>query len=618
MVLRGPAAQIAFDGDANPTRAAQGFARSKGIDVEDLKVQEMDGRDYVVAEIAEQGRSSAQVLAEVLPEVIGSLNFGKSMRWNESGVSFSRPLRWYVALLQEVVVPFSYAGILSGRVTRGIRPVGSPDLEIASAGDYAETIARAGIMLDVEQRKAHILSEARALAAQEGGEIPEDDDLLNEVANLVEYPLLILGRFDPAYLKLPASVLLAVMRKHQRYLPVMRGEEMLPCFVAVANGSDLDQDLVRHGNEEVLRARYADAAFFYEADTRYSLDHFTSRLSTLTFEEHLGSVLDKVGRIETVVPALGERLGLSQDGLEAARRAAALCKSDLATNMVVELTSLQGVMGRHYALASGEPPEVAQAIEEHYLPRYVGDRFPESPVGLALGLADRLDTLVGLFAVGVKPTGAADPWGLRRAALGVLQLLLERGDAFSLSGACEIVAKSMPVEVGEEVIAEVVRFIAVRLEALLRDEGVAYDVVNAVLAEQADDPVRASVGVQMLSAATRRGDWTELLDSYARCVRITRDVQETLDPPSEEDLQEASAKTLLRGYRTAAELVAASPTVDGLVEAITALRPSITRFFDDVLVMDPDPRVRRNRLALLQAIAGLGDGLADLSQMEGF
>ncbi|MCD6518994.1 MAG: glycine--tRNA ligase subunit beta [Anaerolineae bacterium] len=390
IVVRGPAVNIAFDEEGKPTKAAQGFARSRGIQVSELQRREFNGKEYVVAILKEEGRQASALLAQALPQVIASLRFPQSMRWNASGVSFSRPLRWFVALLEDKVIPFEYALVRSGNTSRGIRSQNSPSLTIPDARSYFQVMEKAGIMLRVSAREESLLAQAKALAAEVGGQLGQDPDLVREVANLVEYPLAIRGSFDPAYLRLPDAVLLAVMRKHQRYLPVLREGKLLPYFITIANGSDLDVDAVRYGNEEVLRARYADATYFYEADTKRPLESFTPRLSTLTFQEQLGSMLDKVKRLEQLVPQLGELLGLSPKELEAAKRAASLCKSDLATQLVIELTSLQGIMGHHYALLSGEPQEVAQAIEEHYLPRFMGDRLPESKIGLTVGLADRL------------------------------------------------------------------------------------------------------------------------------------------------------------------------------------------------------------------------------------
>jgi glycyl-tRNA synthetase len=616
-VVRGPAAAIAYDAEGQPTKAALGFARSRGVEASVLQRRQIEGREYVVAVIVERGRSAAEVLAELLPNLLAGLRFGKGMRWNASNVAFSRPIRWLVALLEEAVVPFAFAGVPSGRVSQGIRALGSPELTIASARDYAEAIAAAGIALAVEQREQLVLEQARPLAAQVGGELVAEADLLREVANLVEYPLAIRGAFDESYLRLPDAVLLAVMRKHQRYLPVVREGHLLPCFIAIANGRTLDVDAVRAGNEAVLRARYADAGFFYDADTKRSLSEFTAGLSTLTFQEQVGSMLDKVERLKLLTPDLADLLGMDAAATAAATRAAALCKSDLTTQLVVELTSLQGIMGRHYAEQSGEPADVALAIAEHYLPRYVGDKLPSALPGIAVGLADRLDTLVALFAVGMRPSGAADPWGLRRAALGLLQLLVEKRINLALPEALSLAAERLPIEVTEEALRDVTDFITRRFQGYLRDLGYRYDLVDAVLAELSYDPYAALQALQTLAPRAEAGDWDALLDAYARCVRITRDQparyavdRRALTLEAELALYEAQAQASAR--------LAAQPDMAMLLAMLDGLVPVITRFFEDVLVMDKDEALRRNRLGLLQSISALTEGIVDLSLVEGF
>ena len=616
-IVKGPAARLAFDEQGKPTKAALGFARGQGIDVSALQVRSLEGKDYAVAVIVDRGREAAPVLAEMLPGVVSGLQFPLSMRWNASGVSFSRPIRWLVALLDEVVVPFEYAGVRSGRVSRGIRPQGSPELVIERASDYERVMAGAGIMLDVAARQAAILEQAKALAAEVGGEVPQDADLLEEVANLVEYPLAIRGAFEREYLRLPEEVLLAVMRKHQRYFPVVREGRLLPYFVVVANGAGLDVDAVRHGNEEVLRARYADAAFFYDADRKQPLEAFTPLLATLTFQEQLGSVLDKVKRLERLAPEIAQLLGASEAELRTVARAAVLCKSDLATKLVVELTSLQGKMGRHYAELSGEPREVALAIEEHYLPQSAGDRLPTTLAGLALGLADRLDTLVGLFAVGIRPSGAADPWGLRRAALGVVQLLVGKQVSLALPEALSLAAEGLPVAADEEVLREVMDFVTKRYRGYLLDSGFRYDMVDAVLAERGYDPYLAYRTLQAFEPWVRRADWAELLDTYARCVRITRD-QEAIYAPEAQYLTEPAARALYEAYQAVAKRVNPESSVDELFRALEELKPLIRRFFDEILVMTEDPELRKSRLGLLQGISALTEGIVDLTVMEGF
>jgi len=616
-VVRGPSVSIAYDAEGKPTRAAQGFAKSRGLRVEDLGRQNIGGKEYVVASLVEKGRPTSAVLAELLPELLASIRFPHSMRWNSTGVSFSRPIRWYVALLEDVVIPFEYANIRSDRISRGIRSQGSPTISIPNARQYVRLLEEAGIMLDIAQREAHIKEQAEQLAQEVGGHALLEPDLIREVANLVEYPLAILGTFEKTFLRLPEPVLLAVMRKHQRYIPVVKDGKLLPYFVTIANGKNLDPVAVRAGNEDVIRARYADASYFYDADTQKPLEAFTPRLATLTFQEQLGSMLDKVERLKRLVPELSEMLGLDPQTTDIAQRAATLCKSDLATQMVVELTSLQGIMGRHYALLSGESEAVARAIEEHYLPRFVGDKLPEEMPGLVVGLADRLDTLIGLFAVGIRPTGAADPWGLRRTVLGLLQLLIEKQISLPLPEAMSLAAEPLPVEVTEGTLGEALDFVTRRLETLLRERGLRHDVVSAVLEERNYDPYLAYQTALELASWVEKPDWEDFLDNYARCVRITRD-QKAIGAVDESALVEPASKALHQAYQRVYPKVVAAQDIETLLGALKELKPFIERFFDDVLVMDPDQDLRRNRLALLQAISALPEGIADLSRMEGF
>jgi glycyl-tRNA synthetase len=616
--VKGPPANRAFDEAGNPTQAAEGFARGKGVSVADLEVREIDGGEYVVALVREEGRRTADVLAEAFPNMIASIKFSKSMRWNESGASFSRPVRWIVALFGSHAISFSYAGLDSRPITRGIRPLGSPDLVLGNVHTYFREMEKQGILLDVHERKAVIWAQAQALAAEVGGQMPDDPALLDEVANLVERPTSLRGAFEDRYLSLPHEVLIAVMRKHQRYFPVEdRQGRLLPYFVAVRNGDEECLDTVIVGNEHVIRARFADAEYFYSADIQKPLEAFLPRLGTLTFQEKLGSMLDKNERVAGLVPDIGELLGVSRPDLAAAQRAAQLAKADLATQMVVEMTSLQGIMGRHYALHQGESAAVADAIFEHWLPRSAGDRLPESMPGVVLALTDRLDSLVGLFAAGLAPTASADPFALRRAALGVVQIALERGIDLDLYEAVERAAAVQPLAVSAEVQDEVVAFIVGRLDVWLHEQNWPHDVIAAVLAEQGHNPARALQGVSELVAWVQREDWALILDNYARCVRITRPEPEIY--PVDSALFEAEIEhELLEAYHAAASRISVDGNVDTFLTVFVPLVPVIQRYFEGVMIHVPDRAVRQNRLGLLQAIAALARGRADLSELAGF
>ncbi len=622
LVFRGPPANRAQDADGQWTQAAIGFARSRGIAVEALQLREADGGRYVFAVQQVAGKAAAELLPELLVKLIAGIRFEKTMRWASDGVAFSRPIRWFVALFGEQVVPFSYANAHSGRGSRGLRSLNSPAIAIARAADYFDAMAANGIVVDRAQRQQLIRQQIAAAAASVGGVVPDEPALLDEVTDLVEQPAAILGSFEARYLSLPADVLTKVMQKHQRYFPVVRDaasrDRLLPYFITVANGQPSDPAVVRAGNEGVIRARYADAAFFIEHDRRQPLADFTPRLATLTFQEQLGSMLDKVRRLEQLTPWVAARLGLSAAETATAVRAASLCKSDLATSMVVEMTSLQGIMGREYALASGEPAAVAQAIFEHYLPRASGDRRPASLAGLALGLANRLDSIAGLFAVGLEPSGSADPFGLRRDALGIVQNLAEAGLSFPVRAGVAEAARLLPVAVTQEAQEKAAAFIAGRLENWLRDEGYPYDVVQAVLAAQGDDPAAARRAVAALAEVVARPDWSPVLTAYARCKRIVRKLPEQYPLPAAGIDPEPAAQALLAAYQAAAPAVQAAGDVAALDAALHSLMTPINAFFDAVLVMAEEPSQRQARLGLMQQIAALPDGIADLALLQGF
>ncbi len=617
--IKGPPADRAFDPEGNPTRAAEGFAHSKGIAVSDLAVKTVDGGDYVVAQIREEGQPAAAVLQEALPELIAGIRFNKSMRWNESGAAFSRPIRWFVALHGAQVVPFRYAGYVSGSETRGLRFQSPARFRVDSPEAYMAAMAEQGILLDPQERRRVILEDAQSLAEAVGGTLPDDPSLLDEVTHLVERPTAFRGSFDPDYLDvLPPEVLISVMKKHQRYFPVVDKQgDLLPHFVAVRNGDDRHLDIVRDGNEQVVLARFDDAAFFIREDLKRPLEDFVPELNTLTFQVKLGSYLEKTDRVSDIVKSLGPLLGLDAAEMDTAQRAAALSKADLVTNMVVEMTSLQGIMGRYYARHSGESAAVADAIFEHYLPRSAEDRLPESRPGLVVGLADRLDSLMGLFAAGLAPSGTKDPFAQRRAALGICQNLIAWELHFDLRKGLSMAADALTLEVSEEARTDCLDFIIGRLRSMLLDQGEPYDAVDAVLAAKGHDPYGAWVGVSALSAWTSREDWDQILPAFSRCVRITRDLDAvySVDP---EKLEDPAEEALYAALVQAEKTLAGNDGVDALLNAFLPMIPVVNRFFDAVLVMAEDAAIRQNRLGMLQRIAALSDGIADLSALEGF
>ena len=620
-VARGPAVSNAFDAAGQPTPAAQGFARGKGVAVGALQRRSMDGGEYVVALVRATGQPLAVVLAELAPRILAALEFKKSMRWRpgRTAPAFSRPVRWLAAMIDAQALPFEWGGLQAGSTSRALRSDAAPGgevIEIGAADSYSQSMRAHGIILEHEARARTIMEQAQQLAAKVDGTIAADAGLLAEVANLVECPTAFLGSFEEAYLELPQEVLVSVMKKHQRYFPVWRAGRLLPFFVGVRNGDATNLTQVVEGNEHVIRARFADASYFVRDDLRHDLAGFRSRLARLTFHEQLGSMLDKSARVETIVERLAPLLQLVSE-LPVALRAAHLCKADLASRMVVEMTALQGVMGRAYALRAGEPPAVAQAIEQHYWPQAAGDPLPESAAAAAVALADRLDTLCGLFALGLVPTGSADPFGLRRAALGVVQILLGRTQALDLRSALTVCAACQPLAVGAAAQQDALAFIAGRLRGVLLEAGHRHDVVEAVLAAKAHDPYAAQQAAAQLSAWLVRAEWAPLLEAFARCARMTRELDGTT-PVLPAALQHAAEQDLWRGLQAAEAACAQHSSVDGLLRALQPLAPLVVKFFEDVLVMDEDAAVRSNRLGLLQRVAALGSGIADLSKLEGF
>jgi glycyl-tRNA synthetase len=620
-LVKGPPAERAFDSNGQTTAAAQGFARRKGVQVSDLEVREIDGGKYAVAIVHSSGRPAVEVLSERIPDLIASLKFGKSMRWNSTNVAFSRPIRWLLALFNDQLVPFEFAGLLSEKFTHGLRFLHPEKMAVETPGDYFAALSGQGIILDQDERKARIQEQVGDLANEINGAAVIEPDLLFEVTNLVEAPLGLRGSFDPQHLDLPAEVLISVMKKHQRYFPVEEKGQLAPYFIAVSNRGEKNRsqemDLVIEGNEHVIRARFADAAFFISEDLKRPLVEYLPLLDALTFQTDLGSMLEKTHRIQDLVGDLAPQLGLSPDQTQVAQRAAELCKADLVTQMVVEMTSLQGTMGRYYALHGGEPEPVADAIFEHYLPRFAGDTVPKTRPGLAVGIADRLDTLAGLFAVGLAPTGTKDPFGQRRAALGIVGNLVDWDLNYDLRAALDAAANHLPHQMSPAYLESCLEFIIERERNLLLESGYRFDVVDAVLTAQGYNPTRAAQAVKALSAWVERPDWHDILPAYARCVRINRDLEVRF--PVAEDRFDEPAEAALYHSLVAAESEPRQPgSVDAFLDSFLPMIPSINSFFDQVLVMSEDQAQRQNRLGLLQRISALADEVADMSKLEGF
>ncbi|MFF2010028.1 glycine--tRNA ligase subunit beta [Streptomyces sp. NPDC058195] len=610
--VRGPKLSAAFDAEGNPTKAVLGFARSNGADPAELSRVTFGANEHVALTRQVAGRPAEEVLSALLPEIVTGLRAEKNMRWNVPKLAFTRPIRWIMALLGDRVVPFAVSTLESGRTTQVHRDAVRPVVEVPTADGYVSFLERHDILADADERRRLVVDGAVRLAAEVGGYIDTErhTGLIDEITNLVEAPTPILGGFDAKYLSLPADILVTVMRKHQRYLPVVdaRGE-MLPYFVAVANGR-CDHDVVRRGNEAVLRARYEDASFFWKADLETPLTDMKEKIRLLTFEERLGSMADRADRISAVALRLGESIGISGTDRETLERAAALTKFDLGSQMVTELSSLAGVMAREYAYRAGEGEAVAQALFENELPRSAGDLLPGTLPGALLALADRFDLLAGLFAIGAEPSGSSDPFGLRRSALGVVNILLSRGDlaALTVRQGLAIAAEHQAVPVSAETVDGTQQFVVRRFEQQLIETGHATVDVRAVLV-RADAPLMAARTLEELESL--RGDerFATVLAAFQRIRRIVpADVTAGYDRTlfwegAEQGLHDALSKSraVLAGESS---LVRFSAETGELVAAVNT-------FFDDVLVMADDPRVRANRLGLLAAVRDLAEGLID-------
>ncbi|HHT01710.1 MAG TPA: glycine--tRNA ligase subunit beta [Firmicutes bacterium] len=618
--VRGPAIGVAFDEQGKPTKAAEGFARSQGLQVTDLVVREVNGGTYLFAHRLEQGRPAREVLAEALPDLITGLEFPKSMRWGDNDLRFVRPLHWLVALLGDEVLPFTVAGISAGRISRGRRFSGFQEVVIAEPAAYVASLREAGVVVDQEERRQIILHEARALAAEHGGQLGEDRELLDEVVFLVEEPQAFAGRMNPDFLRLPAEVLITSMRSHQRYFPVFTQQGLAPVFIAVRNGKGDGLDFVRAGNEKVLRARLADAMFFFAEDKRRSLEERLSDLEKVMFQAGLGSLRAKVQRVQRLVGFLAEAAGIDAEVRAPAVRAARLCKSDLVTNMVGEFPELQGIMGAEYARRQGESEAVALAIREHYLPRSAGDQLPATTAGALLSLADRLDTIAGCFAVGIQPTGSQDPYGLRRHALAVLRIMTERSFNLALPALVTEALRGLeqPDINQDALVSAVLEFFAVRMATILQEAGVRYDTVEAVLSGRFNDPER-TLACGLALDDLRRGEpqvMADLLTVYRRAANLAAKAgKEAIQVQLLQENVEKELYQALESMRNTAQKQVVDGAWRDFFATAASLRPVLDAFLDGVMVMVDEPALRDNRLALLREVRDLSCLAADLGKI---
>ncbi|MBI3185089.1 MAG: glycine--tRNA ligase subunit beta [Myxococcales bacterium] len=624
----GPSVKAAFGPDGKPSRAAEKFAESHHLSVGQLARAQTPKGEYLAAHLEEKGRPAADLLKEVLNAAVHGVSFKKSMRWSDVEVAFARPVHWIVALLGEEVLPVVFGDVRSGRLTMGHRFLSAGPFELRSPADYEAALERAHVVPDIAKRKKLLRDKVAELAKRGGARLLEDPSLLDQVTQLVELPCPVLGSFEERHLDLPPEVLIQEMKSHQRYFSLLdeRGK-LSPKFIAVSNTPVRDDQLSLRGYERVLSARLTDGRFFFDEDRRTPFADRVEKLARVVWQGKLGSYADKVERIRALALHLAQKTGRG-DQRATIERAATLCKADLVTGMVGEFPELQGVMGREYARASGEREEVAVAIYEHYLPRGAADALPSQDPGALIGLADRLDTLCGIFAIGKIPTGAADPFGLRRACLAVINITLGRHYRYSLFGAIAEALRALAPKLADvkrkggepPVEAQLLDFFRARLKALW-SEGSRADVVEAVLSAGFDDLVAARARLSALSQVVGRPDFAPLAIAFKRVVNIVEKQAKDVEPgPADaEKLAEPAERELHSGYlRVKArvdELVRADDFAGALKE-ITALKPPVDVFFDKVMVMAEDRKLRENRVRLLTEIGALFSQVADFSRIQ--
>ena len=612
---KGPSASIAYDADGNATKAAIGFARGKGLDVADLVVE--DG--YIYAETKTAGVPAKDIVTDMLPQLITGLNFPKSMHWGNLDAKFVRPVRWLVALLDEEVIPVEFATVKSGNVTRGHRFLGADEITIKNAASYVDTLEENFVMVDQDARRELISKQLHDMAASKNASIVWDDDLLEEINYLVEWPTALCGGFEESYLTLPDAAIITPMKDHQRYFPLVDQEgKLLPMFLTVRNGSNHSIEVVQAGNERVLRARLDDAKFFFNEDRKKPLIDRQDGLTKIVFQEGLGNLADKTERLLKLGRVFGEECGLHEDAAVVLERATELAKTDLTTGMVTEFTELQGVMGKEYALLDGESPEVAEAIFEQYLPRFAGDVLPQTEAGKVLSIIDKVDNIVATFSRGLIPTGSQDPYALRRQTIGILNILL--GSEWNISlrpifkASMELL--NVPAEKQDELLGQVEEFFTLRLKNIFLDREVPHHVIDLLLSNN-ELSVADAEGLVNALLANRIDENVELVQAYTRMYNLVKDVEYT--GVNSDLLKEDAEKALFEAASKASEASLAAWEANdytAVVAVPATLVPAINKFFEDVMVMDKDEAIKANRLQLVRLAYSVMAIIGDISALK--
>ncbi|MBM7565659.1 glycine--tRNA ligase subunit beta [Paenibacillus sacheonensis] len=621
--VKGPSRKIAQNEQGEWSKAALGFARSQGVEPSDFFFKEVGGVEYIYANKSSIGTVTADVLPEGLTTLITSMSFPKNMRWGNYDLRFVRPIKWLVALFGEEIVPMEITAVQSGRTSRGHRFLGA-ETDIPAPADYVSRLKEQHVIVDVAERESLIVGQINALSAEKNWHIAIKEDLLEEVVFLVEYPNALFGTFDESFLNIPQEVLITSMREHQRYFPVLDGSgKLLPFFVTVRNGDRTSIENVAKGNEKVLRARLSDAKFFYAEDQKLAINDALAKLDSIVYHEELGTVADKVRRIVATTGKLTAALGLDKQASEDAARSAAICKFDLVTQMVYEFPELQGIMGEDYARKAGERETVAKAINEHYQPRFAGDRAPASIVGAIVSLADKIDTIVGCFSIGIIPTGSQDPYALRRQAAGIVQIVLAHGMKLPLHTLFDLAldvhsARGLKRNV-DEVRKDLYEFFGLRVKNVLAEQSIRYDVVDAVMAVGYNDlrqTVDRAAAVTAAAAGDRREEFKTVVDALGRvCNLAAKAASNEVNPQLFADDSEG---VLYRAWQSVSDRVnerVEQGDAAAAISELAGLKAPINAYFDRVMVMAEDEAVRKNRLATLASIAGSVNRIADFSKL---
>ena len=619
--VKGPAKKIAFDEDGNPTKPLEGFLKSKNLKIEDIEIKDLKGTEYVYGEVHKKGEKSEEILKVEIPNLIKTMTFPKNMKWGGKNLKFARPIRWIVSMIDSTVVEFPFEGIPVGNVTRGHRFLGSSHIEIDHVDNYEKLLEENYVILDQKKRLEIIKINAKKEAKALGGEIKEDKDLLDELTYINEYPTPITGNVKEEYLELPAEVITTPMRDHLRYIPVYDEDgKLLPYFITVRNGTDYKKEIVSKGNEKVLGARLEDAKFFYNEDIKTNLEDLNENLKGLMFQDKLGTMYDKSLRIDKLSREIGEKLEVADESLIDLKRAAELSKADLTTKMVTEFTELQGTIGSIYSKLQGEKALVSQAIFEQYLPRFAGDMLPETTIGSILAIADKIDTIVGLFAIGLIPTGSQDPFALRRLSIGVINIIKDKNWDLSLS---DIVDHALYTYVQEnnltfnyeEVKEQILDYFRARIKNILEDMDIRYDIIKGVI--ESDGTILETIDKATKLNEFFKEDRTELVDALTRVHNLATKYEE--GEVVEENLEDESEKELYNKFESLRPEVEALINEKKYGEALSSLNPLvpfIDRFFDSCMVLVDDEKVRSNRLALLHLIDSLVERVVNIESIK--